>query len=347
MVPCRSIGIFLSVIFLAVTTSGLAYAAPQAGGHTLVIDELGKGLAPLDGPWQLHIGDDPAWADPAFDDQGWEQVTVDKPWSRQGHPTYTGYAWYRRTLSVTPATGASPDFHLLIRGVQDVYQIYWNGVEVGHLGRMPPRLQAITGGPAQIYDLGPARKGVLAVRVWSLPQPSNSTGDFGGFSAVPQIGSPEAITAARTSLDYRLLRRQQFTFALTLLYTLVALLSLIAWLRDRDQWLLFWMAVFAFTPLIEFFLRNLQIPFSGLWLNFAVQKRSSVGIGQSAANRAHTANRAVWKSRAHTTRRCTGEIRMPRNRSLVIQLLTSTRSCSSRLNYLLSLALTYMYMHTL
>lgn len=276
MVPCRSIGIFLSVIFLAVTTSGLAYAAPQAGGHTLVIDELGKGLAPLDGPWQLHIGDDPAWADPAFDDQGWEQVTVDKPWSLQGHPAYTGYAWYRRTLSVTPATGASPDFHLLIRGVQDVYQIYWNGAEVGHLGRMPPRLQAITGGPAQIYDLGPARKGVLAVRVWSLPQPSNSTGDFGGFSAVPQIGSPEAITAARTSLDYRLLRRQQFTFALTLLYTLVALLSLIAWLRDRDQWLLFWMAVFAFTPLIEFFLRNLQIPFSGLWLNFAVQTEIQV-----------------------------------------------------------------------
>src|ERR1700722_6459768 len=112
---CRSLGMFLSVVFLAVTTSGLAYAAPQAGGHTLVIDELGKGLAPLDGPWQFHI-----WADPAFDDQGWEQVTVDKPWSRQGHPTHTGYAWYRRTLSIAPATGASPDFHLLIRGLGGV-----------------------------------------------------------------------------------------------------------------------------------------------------------------------------------------------------------------------------------
>jgi hypothetical protein len=61
-----------------------------------------------------------------------------------------------------------------------------------------------------------------------------------------------------------------------LLYTLVALLSLIAWLRDRDQWLLFWMAVFAFTPLIEFYLRNLQIPFSGAWLNFAVQTEIQV-----------------------------------------------------------------------
>jgi diguanylate cyclase len=165
MVPCRSIGIFLSVVFLAVTTSGLAYAAPPTGGHILVIDELGKGLAPLDGPWQFHIGDDPAWSDPAFDDLAWEQVTVDKPWSRQGHPTYTGYAWYRRTLSIAPATGASPDFHLLIRGLGDVYEIYWNGVEVGHLGHMPPQLRTIVGGPAQIVDLGPARNGVLAVRV--------------------------------------------------------------------------------------------------------------------------------------------------------------------------------------
>jgi hypothetical protein len=276
MVPCRSIGIFLSTFFLAVATSGLAYAAPQSGGHTLVIEELGKGLAPLDGPWQFRVGDNPAWADPAFDDQAWEQVTVDKPWSRQGHPNYNGFAWYRRTLSISPATGAPPDVHLLVQNVEDVYQIYWNGVEVGHLGRMPPRFQTITGGPAQIVDLGPARNGVLAVRVWCLPQPSNSTGDFGGFSAAPQIGSPQAITAARTALDYRLVRRLQFTFALTLLYTLVALLSLIAWLRDRDQWLLFWMAVFAFTPLIEFFLRNLQIPYSGIWLNFAVQTEIQV-----------------------------------------------------------------------
>jgi hypothetical protein len=90
---------------------------------------------------------------------------------------------------------------------------------------MPPQLRTIAGGPAQIVDLGPARNGVLAVHVWCLPQPSNSTGDFGGFSAVPQIGSPEAITAARTTLNYQLLRRQQFTFALTLLYTLVACLA--------------------------------------------------------------------------------------------------------------------------
>jgi hypothetical protein len=142
---------------------------------------------------------------------------------------------------------------------------------VGHRGDMPPRLRMIVGGPAQIYDLGAVRTGVLAVRVWCLPQPSNATGETGGFFAVPQIGGPQAIAAVRASLDYRWLRRQQFTFGLTLLYTLVALLSLVAWLRDRDQWLFFWMTVFTLTPLAELLLRGLHIPYSAGWANFATQ----------------------------------------------------------------------------
>jgi hypothetical protein len=279
MLFCRATGIFLSLAFLALTAPGVSYAAPPAGepaAHTLVIDELGKGLAAVDGSWQFHLGDNPAWADPTWDDRGWEQLTADQPWSLQGHPNYTGLAWYRRTLSMTPAAGASPDFHLLIPALGDVYQIYWNGVEIGHHGHMPPQLQVIQRGPAQIYNLGPARNGVLAVRVWCLPQPSNSNGAFGGFFAAPRIGSPQAIAAARTTLDYQFLRRQQFTFALTLLYTLVALLSLIAWLRDRNQWLLFWMAVFAFTPLAELFFRGLNIPYPGNWINLAVQAEIQV-----------------------------------------------------------------------
>jgi Stage II sporulation protein E (SpoIIE) len=261
----RMPGFLLALLVFAAAASGIARAAGP-----LVIDELGKGTTPLDGGWQFHPGDNPAWADPGFDDQGWEQLTADKPWSLQGHPD-TRYAWYRRTLSLTPAVGTSPDFDLLVPGLGDVYQLYWNGVEIGHLGSMPPQLRVITGGPAPIYKLGAARNGVLAIRVWCLPQASNSTGAFGGFFVVPQIGSPAAIAAARTVLDYRLMRRLQFFYALTLLYTLVAVLSLVAWLRDRDRWLLLWMAVFAFTPLAELAFRGMGIAWNGAWLNFMVQ----------------------------------------------------------------------------
>ena len=74
----------------------------QPSSHTLVLDGLGKGAAPLDGPWQFHLGDDPAWADPTYDDSHWEQITAEKPWGMQGHANYSGFAWYRRAVSITP-----------------------------------------------------------------------------------------------------------------------------------------------------------------------------------------------------------------------------------------------------
>ena len=91
-----------------------AQAPNAAGAHTLVIDGLGKGVAPLDGPWQFHLGDDPAWAAPGYDDSHWEQLTANKTWGAQGHPSYTGFAWYRRTIHIMPAPGAMPNVALLI-----------------------------------------------------------------------------------------------------------------------------------------------------------------------------------------------------------------------------------------
>ena len=267
----------LQASFLLVAAAVLAHAAtllsaPAAPApRPLVFDGLGKGAAPLDGPWQFHLGDDPAWASPDFDDSGWEQLTAGKPWGAQGHESYNGFAWYRRKISITPAPGASPDFALLVPALLDVYQLYWNGVEVGHHGAMPPHAAAIIGAPAQTYGLGPVRTGILAVRVWSHPPASNSDTSGGGFFVMPQIGSPQAIADAKTVLDYQWLRRQQFTYGLASFYTLVGLLSLVAWLRDRNQWLLFWMSVFAFTPLVELLFRGMHISYDAAWLNFAVQ----------------------------------------------------------------------------
>ena len=257
----------LQVLVLLAAASTLTYAveAPTAtatAARSLVLDGLGKGAAPLDGPWQFHLGDDPAWANPAFDDTHWEQLTADKTWGVQGHASYADYAWYRRNLAITPAPGASPDVHLLIPAIDDVYEIYWNGAKVGQLGAMPPNFDWLSSLATQIFNLGPARTGVLAIRVWKTPLPSNDPGTFGGFEGVPLIGSPDAIAAERGAMEFQWLRHQQFRFGLVSLYALVALLSFVAWLRDRSQWLLFWMAVFAITPLVELFLSGLELRYS-------------------------------------------------------------------------------------
>jgi len=272
MVVCKPRFLYPIAFLLLASGSVLLHAeqtsaVPSHPAAPLTLDGLGKGAVPLDGPWQFHMGDDPAWANPSFDDSQWEQLTADKPWGVQGHQSYQGYAWYRRAISVTPAPGVSPDFTLLIPAIDDVYEIYWNGTLVGHLGTMPPHLYWLSAVPAQIYGLGPIRTGVLAVRVWKNPLGSNEDGKAGGFEDLPILGSADAIAAVKGNMDFEWLRSQQFRFGLTSLYALVGLLSLVAWLRDRKEWLLFWMTVFSVSLVLDLFLGGLRLPYSNATLS--------------------------------------------------------------------------------
>src|SRR5262249_30826335 len=103
---------------------------------------LGHSTIPLNGPWSFQTGDDPRWAQPGFDDFGWERVDLTpKPgatdgdvgignyvpgWTAKGHPKYHGYAWYRIRLNVNPLEGE----RLAVLGpwaVDSSYQVYANG----------------------------------------------------------------------------------------------------------------------------------------------------------------------------------------------------------------------------
>ena len=265
--PARSSlfpGLKLSVLVFAACCLNLAapaQAPAAASAHTLVIDGLGKGVAPLAGPWQFHLGDAPAWAAPGYDDSHWEQLTADKTWGAQGHPSYTGFAWYRRTINITPAPGADPDVALLIPIIDDAYDLYWNGVKVGQYGKLPPYPIVYEGIPNQTFGLGPIRSGVLAVRVWKFALASNDPDNLGGFERMPLIGSPSAIAAERGNRDYKWLQSQQFRFGLTSLYALVALLSFVAWLRDRNQRLLFWMSLYALMLTMDVLLIGMRLSY--------------------------------------------------------------------------------------
>ena len=264
------------VLFVALAAVTVKAAAPAnlsvtKQGPVLNLDALGRGSAPLDGPWQFHIGDNPAWSSPAITDttgtDGWEQLRPEKPWGAQGHRSYIGFAWYRKHLSLSPATGASPEFYLLFRRVDDVYEVYWNGQLVGHYGSFPPNPSYQFAPIPQIVHLGSVRDGVLAVRVWKAPLNSFDTGLQGGFYAAPTVGSLDAVTAEKTALDYTWLRGRQYYFALQSLYALGMLLSLLTWLRNRSQRVLLAMTAFGGSPVLAMFLVGLRLPFS---TNFAL-----------------------------------------------------------------------------
>ena len=241
-----------------------APSAPELKAPELRIDGLGKGTAPIDGAWQFHLGDNLAWAQPATSDTaaGWEQIGADKTWGAQGHPAYTGYAWYRKHLHLTAASGASPDFALLIQRIDNAYEIYWNGQLVGHNGTMPPDPSWLWAQSPQTFGLGPVRDGVLAVRVWKAPLSSFDPDTLGGFNAAPLIGSSQGIADRQASLNYTWLRSRQYYFALQSLHALVMVLGLFAWLRNRSQRILLWVALFSGAPAILTLFVGMHLPFS-------------------------------------------------------------------------------------
>jgi Stage II sporulation protein E (SpoIIE) len=248
-----------ALLLVSIALSGLSLHAASPA-DPLKIPGFGKEAVPIGGAWQFHTGDNPAWSAPGLDDttgnDGWEQITADQPWGAQTHFSYTGYAWYRKRIDITTAPGAPEQLSLMIPVVDDAAEVYWNGQRVGSMGSLSPRLVIFNFVQAPIFTLGPVRSGVLAVRVFKFPLSSNDDGTAGGFESTPVIGSPTAVAALRTSLDYDWLRSKQFYFAMVSLYALVALLSFLAWMRDRSQTLLLWMAIYTVCPLLELFTGN-------------------------------------------------------------------------------------------
>jgi diguanylate cyclase len=241
--------------------------ATQAGAKStaatpLVIEGLGKGTFTLDGPWQFHLGDDPAWASPAFDSSGWEQLTADQPWGMQGHAHLTGFAWYRCSIALNRAPGVPQQFSLLVPKIHDSYEIYWNGSLIGRNGKLPPRPVWYISQPMQAFELGQVQHGVLAVRVWKAPLLSDDSGERGGFDAAPLIGSPEAIATAKAAYEFQWLRSRQLHFGANLLCAVIALLSFLLWLRAPSRWVLFWMTGFAIIQPVILLLVNAHLGWS-------------------------------------------------------------------------------------
>ena len=247
--PSGHVALHRTVAIVLLAFSHWVHATPASTRSTavapFVIKELGKGTVTLDGPWQFHAGDDPAWASPTFDSSGWEQLSADRPWGNQGHARLTGFAWYRCSIDLLQAPGMAQEISLLVPMMHDSYEIYWNGSLIGRNGKLPPRPLWYISQPMQTFELGQVQRGVLAVRVWRRPLLSDDSGVQGGFDGAPMIGSPDAIATAKAAYDYQWLRSRQLHFAANLLCAVIAFLSLLLWLQARRRWVLLWTAGFA------------------------------------------------------------------------------------------------------
>jgi len=123
----------------------------------------------LKGYWNFSVGDDIAWADYSYNDSEWDKIIVPKSWEKQGYEDYDGYAWYRKSFTLTKAEKINT-YILKLGRIDDVDEVYINGKKIGGTGNFFPNystawnIQRVYHIPEEL--LYSNKKNVIAVRVF-------------------------------------------------------------------------------------------------------------------------------------------------------------------------------------
>ncbi len=153
-----------------------------------------KSYINLEGEWKFSIGDDLGWASQRYYDNSWSDIEVPSSWENEGYHGYNGYAWYRRYFEV-PEDFDGRNLYLHLGYIDDVDEVYINGVLVGSSGSFPPgfetaynafRLYVI---PGKIFKAN--ENNLIAVRVYDSQQAGGIvSGDIGFYINKSEI-NPE------------------------------------------------------------------------------------------------------------------------------------------------------------
>jgi Stage II sporulation protein E (SpoIIE) len=237
----RTVGLAPSEIILLLVCL-FALPTTHVRAQTFQANGLGIPSLAITGKWQFHTGDNLAWANPVYDDSGWEQLRGDETWGAQTHSGYTGFAWYRKCID---SSGPASPISILIPPVDDAYEVYWNGKKIGSYGSLPPHAAWWLNGHSAVYALGPAPiRGVLALRVWKAPLSSFDPSMLGGLNAEPVLGNHSVLAMQASLPSYRIQQRQLPRFLIGAVVLMAGLLTLVLFLRDRREWLYLWLAIY-------------------------------------------------------------------------------------------------------
>jgi len=256
---CRAAVLFALLLCNSAVVAGALQPSAKAGPvPILAIENIGRGPVPIDGEWQFHLGDDMRWAAPAYDDSEWERITADKTWGAQTHPSYTGFAWYRRHLDIHASPLSNPKLAILMPPVEDAYEVFWNGVRIGYQGKLPPHavryLEHRQSFALPVPEEGVA-DGVLAIRVWTAKLVSYSAETTGGLTAPPILGNPVSIADRVGAQDFTAIRKSFYRRIINIIFAIIGVVALLTWTRNRQNWLFLWFGLWSLAHGITFLTR--------------------------------------------------------------------------------------------
>src|SRR5579871_2377347 len=101
---------------------------------------------------RYHFGDDPRWANPAFDDSAWS-VASQNQWPRPAFYS-DGFTWVRFSVPVRSDTVEPLSLRVSSPiGTLLAYDTFVNGMHVGSFGKVPPEPVVESRSRPAIFDL--------------------------------------------------------------------------------------------------------------------------------------------------------------------------------------------------
>ncbi len=212
-------------LLLAFSTGGFAAHAQSSSWA------WSNGSSDLNDGWRTHAGDDPAWAQPGFNDSSWPSISLTAP------NDFAGWRWYRLRVLL-------PQQHrplaLLIIGGGGTYEVYINGERLSGPQLLPP-LQ-ITLGREQFVSL-PDSAGDIEISLRTcIPPTSMFVADRGAWRV--RIGTLAAMDEARRAMLSERLNATLPNIGIGLVVFLagIPLLLLFWWQPDHREYL--WLGLY-------------------------------------------------------------------------------------------------------
>jgi hypothetical protein len=163
---------------------------------------------------RFALGDDPARAQPGFDDSQWAELSTLANYEKQGFPGYDGYSWYRIHVRIPASLKATVHWpqrlHLYLSSIDDVDQTFLNGTQVGEMGQFPgdPRGYATRWNGLRNYYVDVAsglvhwdQDNVIAIRVY------DGSGGGGFYRDMPTLSLADiteglSLDLGKTAIEY-------------------------------------------------------------------------------------------------------------------------------------------------
>ncbi len=257
MLRALLIAILLPVVSAAQTKAPARLPSVGSASDSVEQVQLGNSVVPLTGPWKFRTGDDPAWAQPGIKDSSWSDMDITPTkgpvpgWTARGFPGYSGYAWYRLTVDVR---GSGKPLSLKMpREVDDAYQVFVNGVQIGQFGKFNGQSVTAYGSIPRAFTLPQNLTGgriTIAVRMWMDSATPFNSPDAGGMHGPPVIGYSRYIDG-QIRLDFDSIAHIVGSGFLEGLILVMALLMAAAlyWL-DPGEEAYFWLALVCLVTLL-------------------------------------------------------------------------------------------------